>query len=878
MKKKNMSKKKICKQWCRTALTTVVSVSALVPFFTITSEAAGSHDNVLTDRASHTDLNFNDFDYYRMSEDDFYDIVDGLDTLCQDAANADAVMDIMRAMADYSGELDRNYTIANLYTSLYADDDSYDEELKFYDEFYNNINDQIMLNYNMVANSPCSDDLKAFIDNDKEWQKILDYEAMTQEQKDLKAQETELSLKYDDLCLKEYTYNANGTDYDMDGLQEAYENGTVDDWTWLQGIAAITDEQNREMGELYLELVDVRTQIAKSYGYENYTDYAYAREYERDYEYADLDAYRQMVANDFVPLQDELYGMLQGTYSDQYSAMWDEPMTEQECMDNLSRHLPDISNDLMVSYNYMVDHDLIDISVSEHKAPGGFTTGIAGGYNAPFLYNCADGTYSDMGTLIHEFGHYNEMYYQSEPTWYFNRCDIDTAEIHSQGLELLFMDYYDDIYGDYADVMKVYTLFSLSYSAVEGVKEDEFQKRVYEDPDNLTVEDLNRIYYDCCVEYGDEDFYNSYYLGMYGLLNDKSVYEWVNIPHTFQSPEYYISYSVSVAAVFELYDDILKDRDAGIDTYMEFVDREFQDGFQDTIEGVGLNNPIKNPRFDLYADDIRETLGLELKGHKDYSDTDDVGSEDSDIIQAPDDDYEEPLDDDFNYDMDGDDDHSVDLDPDTVEKNIGLIVAIIFILAVAGIIVLILLVIIIVLIVSGSKKKKRAAAAMAQYEQAGLNSGSGGYGQPSQNNMSGGYGQTMQGNMNGGYGQPIQGNVNGGYGQPMQGNMNGGYGQPVQGNMNSGYGQPVQDIGSGNPEGAAQNVVTLQKNTEPVNVSKSSEAPASVESAVSATDTAEGQIPATEAPFAENQALQTEIVTAGTQPEQGSLEGSDKKE
>jgi len=71
--------------------------------------------------------------------------------------------------------------------------------------------------------------------------------------------------------------------------------------------------------------------------------------------------------------------------------------------------------------------------------------------------------------------------------------------------------------------------------------------------------------------------------------------------------------------------------------------------------------------------------------------------------------------------------------------------------------------------------------------------------------------------------------------------------------MNSGYGQPV-------------------------NLSKSSEAPASVESAVSATDTAEGKIPATEAPLAENQALQTENVTAGTQPEQGSLEGSDKKE
>ena len=860
MKKHYSKRKKTVIRCFRGALTAVVSATVLAPFFTMSSSAAGLHDNVLTDRATHTDLKFEDYEYKRVDAKEFDKIIDGLDELCQDAANGDEVLDVILAMDDFRLEMEKDRCLAEFYSYQYVDDDHYDEEYQFYTELYNDVSDLYYTKFYMIANSPCSDVLKDYIHDDHEWQYILDYVPMTQEQKDLKNKDSELVQQYNDLSLKAYETEINGVKYDEDSLDEAYDNGSVDYSDYLLGLGEIIEAKNKDMAELYIEMVEVRDQLAKSYGYNSFNEYAYEENYQRDYSYDDMDNYRQMVKDYFVPLNQEILEMIRNDMLDRYFEMLEEPMTEQECLDNLAAHLPEISNDLMVSYNYMVDHNLCDFSVSEHKAPNGFTTGVQM-YNAPLMFNDSDGTFMDMKTMIHEFGHYNEMYYQSAETWKYNKQNLDLAEIHSQGLEMLYVDYYDDIFGDYSDVMTAMLHYNLVGATVDGCKEDEFQHRVYENPDGLTVESLNALYYDVCNEYGDIENYNSYYLGMYGVLEPNSVYEWVQIPHTFQSPEYYISYSVSAAAVYELYDGISTDRDAAIDIYLDLVDREFQDDFQNTVVAAGLNNPIANPRFDLYADDVRASLGLPLQGHKDYSYMDNDGSdddnhEDDDLVDE--DDFDEDNFDD--YVIDGDDEGPEDLDPETIEKNVGLIVAIVFILAGAGLIVLILLIVIIILIISGSKKKKRAAAAMAQYEQAGLNAGPGGYGQPMQNGMNGMNGQAMQGGMNGMSGQAMQGGMNGMNGQPMQNGMNGMNTQPVQ---NSSFGNPSDNM----QEGQVQNdAVTPQESIVTEAIPATTAVPEQTEAAPG---------PAENEPAAEQS---TENQPAGEQSAQGDSEVTDKKE
>ncbi len=714
-------------KWINRAVSAAVTI-AMIPG--MWASAAGAHDGKLTDRVTHSDKNFKDYEYIRMDEKDFDEIIDGLQDLADDPASADAVLDVIIAMEDYFSEMSANYSIARIYSDKVADDQYWDDEVKFYDELANNVYDKLMQSYRMIATSANSDVLHDRVDDEDDWQEILDYKDMTQEQKDLAAKETELSLQYDILYNKEYTSTIGGKKYTKDELTEAMNNGKIQQNDYMTAYADILKQANEERGQLYLELVDIRTQIAKSYGYDNYAEYAYAESYDRDYSIKDLDAYRQEIKDYLIPAQDQLTLQLFLYYSDQLQDAFKQPMTVQESLDIMYKYLPEISNDMLVSLDYMVDHDLYDLEVNDKKAPGGYTTQIGGQYFAPFMYNCADGTYSDMRTVIHEFGHYNELYYMDHDSWYYGSTDLDIAEIHSQGLEMLFMDYSDEIFGDYGEVMNLYTVYNLTYAAVEGAKEDYFQYLVYTNADGLTLDKVNELYYDCVMEYGGQ--YGSLLSDSISLANagylDKNVsYDWVNIPHTFQSPMYYISYSVSCAAVLELFDCILDDRDAGIDMYLSLVDAEFQEPFQDTLATVGLNNPITNPRFDVYASDLLYYLGLSderiidntVYGGDDPS-TDPGTGTDPKPTQKPDKDSDDKDDDDWE---DGDID---------VVSDVGVSTGVIIALAVIGVLFVAVLIVLIILLAKRSKEKK--AERYAQAAPGAIPPG--GY-MPQNNNMAG---------------------------------------------------------------------------------------------------------------------------------------------
>ncbi len=656
----------------------------------------------LTDEVDHTESNFEDLTYFDdVTDEEFEDLITRLEAAVTDMANADEVDALIDEMEDMARRMMANDVIANVYATLDAENQEYDDLVTHYEELAIDLNDKIQQTYRMIAESACSEVLHARIEDEEEWQDILEYEPMTEEQKELSNRETELSLKYDELYIADYTVNINGVDYDMDTISVAYEAGEITVEEYFTGFADILDQRNQALGALYLELVDVRTQLAQSYGYDNYADYAYEEIYDRDYTPEELEEYRQQVIEYMVPLEHDLYDMLMGDTT--YDSMWEAEMSEQDCLDNLEKYLPEISDDMLISYKYMVEHGMCDLSVDEQKAPGGYTTQIYV-YNAPFMFNCADGTISDMGTLIHEFGHYNQMYFASEDEWLYSYNNLDVAEIHSQGLELLFLDHSEDIYGENAYAVQLYTLMNMAYACVEGVKEDAFQYEVYSNPEGLTIEKLNEIYYDCCEEYGALDFSNSYYLGMYGFMDSDQITEWVEIPHTFQSPMYYISYSVSMAAVEELWDVILDDREEGIGVYLDLVEKGLVDSYSDVLEDTGLNNPIENPRFEVYANNIRYYLGLQES--RDPAEEADSG----DVVQEPeeedktdtaeddrDDDEREP-----DRDREEDDDRDRDKEEDS---NTALII-----ILVVGVVALVIIIVVIIVLVSSDKKAKKQAA------------------------------------------------------------------------------------------------------------------------------------------------------------------------
>ena len=164
------------------------------------------------------------------------------------------------------------------------------------------------------------------------------------------------------------------------------------------------------------------------------------------------------------------------------------------------------------------------------------------------------GKIKDYTDMFHEFGHFvNAFYTQSDLI--FGAPDNDLAELQSQGMEMMFACFFDDIFGsEYGDAVRDDELLNLVYSVVDGAMYDEFQRRCYEE-ESLTGERACQIYSEVYREYGYQP-------------HDGYEYEWINVAHNFEHPFYYISYAVSALSALELYGQLQTDWESAADRYM----------------------------------------------------------------------------------------------------------------------------------------------------------------------------------------------------------------------------------------------------------------------------------------------------------------------
>ena len=84
----------------------------------------------------------------------------------------------------------------------------------------------------------------------------------------------------------------------------------------------------------------------------------------------------------------------------------------------------------------MLQFDLYDIEISSHNRQDGAFTSYLDDYDAPFIFISSDETIGDYSTLIHEFGHFADMFINNGGS-----TSIDQKEISSQGLEYIMLHY-----------------------------------------------------------------------------------------------------------------------------------------------------------------------------------------------------------------------------------------------------------------------------------------------------------------------------------------------------------------------------------------------------------------------------------------------------
>lgn len=480
----------------------------------------------------HADVDYADMTWY------IYDAAELLDKAARLGETADGkeAADLYDwLMAEYA----KVYTFDNLaYIDFYAHpgDETLSDACRQLDSVLNEVNNALCTALSDALDGPAGSALRSYIGEDKATA-LVGYDEQTDRQREITERVSELTLQYNALIMEHLSY----------------------------------DEETEKIGALYRELVDLHNEEAQIVGYKDYADYAYEASYGRDFTPDDAAALCEAVK----PYARQYFGSLyynEATYAD-FSA--DTDLTERELVGLVTQYMPRVSDDAAKAAAYMEKHGLYFMDSAERVSDLGFTTTFDQ-YNAPFIYLALYGDQNDIQSMFHEFGHYYDAYVNPVPDLLMSVGSLDIFEIHSTGMEALSTGWYEDIYGEDADLARIRFLDSALYTVFSGCLFDEFQRVVYADP-SLTPEQISQTFVTIARSYGLRSFGKEF------------SHYWMQVNHNFESPFYYISYAVSMLASLQIYEMAENDWAAAADFYNDLVSLGAYDyTYCELLEKVGL--------------------------------------------------------------------------------------------------------------------------------------------------------------------------------------------------------------------------------------------------------------------------------------------------
>lgn len=431
---------------------------------------------------------------------------------------------------------------------------------------------------------------------------ITYYEEYSGEELELRNREQELLREYDQLASGGFTVQLEDGDWTYERLET---DTNLDTERYAEIDEALDMEKNRVLGNNFLELVKVRREIAELAGYDNYAQYAYHAIYGRDYTMEDAEDLCAYVKQEIVPLNESIWNV--DVDSASYDALYGlEDSTTDQIVDTVGANIESVDPDLAQIFHYMKDLGLNDIQSPEsggERLESSYTVGFPS-YHDAFVFITRNNTFQDYQALIHEFGHFGSYYYNTVPEFFLG-FNVDICELQSQGLEILMSGYAKDMFGEGGEAYAFETLTDMLYTAIMACILQDFEKSVYSDPD-MSLEDMNRRFKEV------QDAYTSQYYSVQGDM----CYDWVDIPHLFYSPLYYIGYGTSALSALDLWTMAQEDKESAVKTYKGILKEGLDAPYRETISRWGMRDVFDREQIADLAGDIRILKGLGTGGYE----------------------------------------------------------------------------------------------------------------------------------------------------------------------------------------------------------------------------------------------------------------------
>lgn len=501
--------------------------------------------------------------------------------------------------------------IAGIRYSIDTRDTFYEKEQDFFDQAMPEYEGLVSTFYKALIKSPFKEDLK------KQWGELLFN--IAQQQIKTYSDEVLEDLKIENKLASQYTKLLSSAKIPFRGethtipqmrpfmMDEDRETRQVA----ADLVAEFFEANESKFDEIYDEMVRIRHEIAIKLGYDNFVDLAYDRLGRTDYNSSQVKVYREAIKSYVVAIAEELrvkqskrLGLEELKYYDlviSFRTGNARPKgSPEEILEQGKAMYSELSPETAEFFNFMLEHELMDLLSKEGKSPGGYCTFI-NNYKAPFIFSNFNGTADDIDVLTHEAGHAFQVYMSKnyelpEYIW----PTFEACEIHSMSMEFLTHPWMKNFFGE--DTEKYYfNHVNESFTFLPyGVTVDEFQHFVYENP-KASPEERKEAWRNCERKYmPSTDYTGNEFL-------NKGTY-WFRQGHIFKDPFYYIDYTLAQICAFQFWKKSEEDSDLAWKDYLALCKKGGSDSFLNLVSEANLKSPFEPETIKEVASFVKKYL------------------------------------------------------------------------------------------------------------------------------------------------------------------------------------------------------------------------------------------------------------------------------
>ena len=370
-------------------------------------------------------------------------------------------------------------------------------------------------------------------------------------------------------------------------------------------------ENEKELDELFDELVKLRHSMALKLGFDNYIKLGYVQMHRNSYDADTVKRFRDQVKKHLVPFLAKMHEQRRQNLEIDKLKFFDEDIyfasgnptpkgTPDEMFEAGTKMYDELSAETKEFFDFMLESELFDVLAREGKSGGGYCHFLPD-YGTPFVFANFNGTSEDVDVLTHECGHALASYLARDiEIVEYQDYTSDVAEIHSMAMEFFTAGWMKHFFKEDTDKYLYMHLASALAFIPYGCTVDEFQHIIYENPD-MTPAERKAAWKKLEMEYKPHlDYDGDPFFGNGG--------HWQRQTHIYERPFYYIDYCLAQTCAIQYRLWMETNKSAAWKSYIDLMKKAGTRIFTDLTNEAGLKSPFENGCIEAIVTGASELL------------------------------------------------------------------------------------------------------------------------------------------------------------------------------------------------------------------------------------------------------------------------------